>query len=201
MEHIQRKKMFFKVRNTILEMLKDRDYDINDSDFNIGFDVFSAMFSENKQDLVFNKKNGLNKIYVYFYLESKNFGKKELTNILNFVDEKYGSDNINVLIILEDKPTSTIQKELEENKNIEIFFAKKLMFNITKHVLVPKHKLLNENEIKEILNKYQCKKNQLPKIQYDDPVARYYGANVGDVFEITRPTPTTGIFKVYRVVK
>jgi DNA-directed RNA polymerases I, II, and III subunit RPABC1 len=201
MDQIQRKKMFFKVRNTILEMLKDRNYDINESEFNIGFDIFSAMYSENKQDLVFNKNNDENKIYVHFYTESKNFGKKELTNILTIIDEKYGSDNINILIVLEDKPTSTIQKELEENHNIEIFFVKKLMFNITKHVLVPKHKLLNENEIKEILDKYQCKKNQLPKIQYDDPVARYYGAKVGDVFEITRPTPTTGIFKVYRVVK
>jgi hypothetical protein len=56
MEQIQRKKMFFKVRNTLLEMLKDRNYDINDSEFNISFDVFSAMYSENKQDLVFNKK-------------------------------------------------------------------------------------------------------------------------------------------------
>jgi DNA-directed RNA polymerases I, II, and III subunit RPABC1 len=201
MEQIQRKKMFFKVRNTLLEMLKDRNYDINDSEFNISFDVFSAMYSENKQDLVFNKKNEENKIYVHFYIESKNFGKKELTNILTVIDEKYGSDNINILIVLEDKPTSTIQKELEENDNIEIFFAKKLMFNITKHVLIPKHKLLNESEIKEILDKYQCKKNQLPKIQYEDPVARYYGAKVGDVFEIVRPTPTTGIFKVYRVVK
>lgn len=201
MEQIQRKKMFFKVRNTLLEMLKDRNYDINDSEFNISFDVFSAMYSENKQDLVFNKKNEENKIYVHFYIESKNFGKKELTNILTVIDEKYGSDNINILIVLEDKPTSTIQKELEENDNIEIFFAKKLMFNITKHVLIPKHKLLNEIEIKDILDKYQCKKNQLPKIQYEDPVARYYGARVGDVFEITRPTPTTGIFKVYRVVK
>jgi DNA-directed RNA polymerase I, II, and III subunit RPABC1 len=199
MEQIQRKKMFFKVRTTILEMLKDRNYTINDSDFNLPFDAFSAMFSENKQDLVYD--NGKNKIYVHFYIESKNFGKKELNNILTFVSEKYNDDNMNIIIILEDKPTSTIQKELEENENIEIFFAKKLMFNITKHVLVPKHKLLNEKEVNEVLDKYQCKKNQLPKIQYDDPITRYYGARKGDVFEIIRPTPTTGIFRVYRVVK
>jgi DNA-directed RNA polymerases I, II, and III subunit RPABC1 len=199
MEQIQRKKMFFKVRTTILEMLKDRNYPVNDNDFNLPFDAFSAMFSENKQDLVYD--NGKNKVYVHFYIESKNFGKKELNNILSFVSEKYNDDNINIIIILEDKPTSTIQKELEENENIEIFFAKKLMFNITKHVLVPKHKLLNEKEVNEVLDKYQCKKSQLPKIQYDDPISRYYGARKGDVFEIVRPTPTTGTFRVYRVVK
>jgi len=68
------------------------------------------------------------------------------------------------------------------------------------HELVPKHEILPEEEIQEILDKYGVKKEELPKIKDNDPVVKAIGAEVGDLLEITRENPLAGKTKYYRVV-
>ena len=57
---------------------------------------------------------------------------------------------------------------------IEVFHENELVVNITQHELVPKHVPLNEEEKKQLLTRYQLKEHQLPRIQLQDPVARYF---------------------------
>lgn len=68
--------------------------------------------------------------------------------------------------------------------NIEFFSEKSFMYNVTKHVLVPKHEKLirNTDEYKLILKD----KNNLPHIFEIDPICKYYNFKQGDLLKITR---------------
>ena len=53
------------------------------------------------------------------------------------------------------------------------------------HILQPKHTKLNEKESRELLEKFNISKAQLPKILLSDP-ALPEGATVGDIIKIER---------------
>lgn len=72
--------------------------------------------------------------------------------------------------------------------------------DIMKHSLVPKHSILSEKELEELLKKYEITTRQLPKIYITDPCIKIIGAKAGDVVKIERKSPTSGISYAYRVV-
>ncbi|MCD6447757.1 MAG: DNA-directed RNA polymerase subunit H [Thermoplasmata archaeon] len=72
--------------------------------------------------------------------------------------------------------------------------------DILKHKLVPHHEILKEEEVEKLLKTYGIKKEQLPKILIDDPVAKAINAKEGDVIKIVRKSPTAGVSVAYRVV-
>ena len=100
---------------------------------------------------------------------------------------------------------SEVLKRVLENVPEEKLRAHVLEFmgfsgKILEHELVPKHRIMGEDEVKELLERLGIKKWQLPKILESDPVAMVIGARAGDVIEITRKSPTAGEAKYYRVV-
>ncbi len=78
--------------------------------------------------------------------------------------------------------------------------ASKPEIDIFQHRLVPKARILNEDEVKALLEKYKIEKRQLPKILVSDPMAKALGAKPGDVLEIERNSYTAGKALYYRVV-
>ncbi|MCD6383751.1 MAG: DNA-directed RNA polymerase subunit H [Thermoplasmata archaeon] len=72
--------------------------------------------------------------------------------------------------------------------------------NVLGHRLVPRHRILSEDEKKELLARYKITERDLPKILISDPMVKAIGANIGDVLEIERISPTAGISYYYRYV-
>ncbi len=72
--------------------------------------------------------------------------------------------------------------------------------SILDHVLVPKARILSQEEVEELLKRHGVTKDQLPKILKSDPVVEELGAKVGDVIEFIRNSPVAGESKYYRVV-
>lgn len=73
-------------------------------------------------------------------------------------------------------------------------------FSLLDHNSVPKHEILQEDEVKSVLDKYQIERGQLPKIKESDPVVKELGASAGDVVQITRNSQTAGESLYFRLV-
>ena len=73
-------------------------------------------------------------------------------------------------------------------------------FDVTKHVLVPKHKKLSEREAQELLKKLNISFKQLPKIFINDPAIKHLNPKVGDIIKIERISPTSKKTVYYRGV-
>lgn len=91
---------------------------------------------------------------------------------------------------IEDNP------KLKRRDNFEFFGLPKLQFNVTKHVLQPKFRLLNQAEKKEVYDNFNATVATLQKFCKNDVVVCYFDARVGDVFEISGD----GYAPKYRVV-
>lgn len=122
--------------------------------------------------------------------------------------EKYNNKK-NIILILNNDTISTpqvqqlheIDKVLQKKGGmIHYFQIKHLMFNPTKHQLVPKHIKLRPEETTEIMEKYLIKgKAQMPYILHTDVIAKWIGLKQGDVVKIERYNENSGLYNYYRV--
>jgi len=74
------------------------------------------------------------------------------------------------------------------------------MFKVLNHEMVPRHEVLTPQERKEVLERFNINKEQLPKTLDSDPVVKEIAAKVGDVMRIIRKSQTAGESVYYRVV-
>ncbi len=75
---------------------------------------------------------------------------------------------------------------------------KQISADISKHVLIPKHKLLDEKSSKAMLEQYNISPYQLPSMSIKDPMARHLNAELGAIIEIQRSSEVAGKYKYYR---
>jgi len=80
------------------------------------------------------------------------------------------------------------------------FKIEKMGFDVTKHVLVPKHTKLSEKEKEALFAKYNITFRELPKILKNDPAIAHLNPKPGDVIKIERKSKTAGKAIYYRGV-
>ena len=110
-----------------------------------------------------------------------------------------------LFIIIKDEINETLTNELKhiwERDGIFIVIEsiKRLQFNILNHTLVPKHIVIPETEVIEIMKKYNItNKIQFPDISRFDPVSKAIGLRPGQVCKITRFSKTAIETFYYRI--
>ena len=78
--------------------------------------------------------------------------------------------------------------------------AEEAKIDIFKSKFVPKSKILNDDEKKALLEKYNISLAQLPKILHSDSVSKALNVKAGDIIEFERKTKLGGQSKYYRIV-
>ena len=75
-----------------------------------------------------------------------------------------------------------------------------MAMDVRDHRLVPEHRKMSEEEVEELLKRHEIERENLPKIKSNDSALKQKDFEPGDVFEITRSSPTAGKTKYYRMV-
>ena len=103
------------------------------------------------------------------------------------------------------KPTRkkvTVKKKTAAKPRVKKIKTKfvEATFDISEHVLVPKHSILSEKEKEKLFEKYNITIKELPKILLTDPGIKALKPKIGDVVKIERDSLTAGKSVFYRGV-
>jgi len=191
--------------------MEKQGYNINDYS-NFSINEVNSMKQNNQLDMLLEKteENTLtkrkNKIYISYYLTKM----IRPSNIQEMIDDLFNLEEVltkddTLFIIIKDEINDTIISELKqiwEKDGIFIVIEniKRLQFNILKHSLVPEHIIITNNEIDDVMKKFNISnKFEFPDISRFDPVARVIGLRPGDVCKIIRSSKTAINTNYYRV--
>lgn len=196
----------YRSRITIIEQLESLNYDVsNYDDFSIN--EIDAMEQNKQLDILVNHKQTNRKLYVRYYLKNSQYLKKD---IYEYIDELYEIKNTlsnedTFVIITDDEPNAIIQTTIRylfdhSKKYIVLHNINRLQFNILNHSLVPKANVLNDEQVKELKQKYSIEnQKQLPEISRFDPHALAIYLRPGEICEFKRNSATAMNYNYYRV--
>lgn len=199
----------FKARNTLIQLMKRQGYNVSEYiDFNIS--EVNTMYQNQQLDMLLEKKDeetgSITKTYIAFHL-AKTLSDK---NIQDMIDDLYHLEQVltpndTLMIITKDDinetKTNLLNHIWEQDKLFLIIQnIKRLQFNILEHSMVPQHRVLNNNEVEKVKEKYNITNNkEFPDISRFDPVAQVIGIRPGQICEIIRPSKTSIYGYYYRI--
>ncbi|XP_030967167.1 DNA-directed RNA polymerases IV and V subunit 5B-like isoform X1 [Quercus lobata] len=194
---------YYLSRRTVWEMLRDRGYVVPDLELARSLAEFRSVFGD-KPDLlrlritVSHSSNPYNRMMVIFC------GTEEIrtASVRNLYAQIMSTEHLKGLILIrESKINHFARKGLEKYPyKVEVFQITDLLVNITKHILMPKHEILNAEGKQRLLSQYKVKDTQLPRMLETDPIARYYGLEKGQVVKVTYSGEFIDSLETYRAV-
>jgi DNA-directed RNA polymerase subunit H (RpoH/RPB5) len=203
--------LVYKSRKTVLDLMSKQNYAVDDYE-NFSVNEVNSMLQNKQLDMLLEKKEEnpttkrKNKIYIRYYL-AKTLRPQ---NIQEIIDDLFNLEEIltksdTLMIIIKDDMNETMTnllKHIWEQDGILIVIQsiKRLQFNILDHILVPSHRVLNNDEVAVVKDRYNIMDDtQFPDISRFDPVAQIIGIRPGQVCEIIRPSKTAIKSYYYRI--
>lgn len=198
-------------RKNILEHMKYQSFNADDySNFSIN-EVYT-MFQNKQLDMLLERPElpelqlPKKKTYIKYHLVKS----LRPQNIYDYIEDLFNIEQIlskedDLIIIVRDEPNETIIKTLQQiwssdKQYVIIWNIKHLQFNVLKHILVPKHELLNSTQDAEFRKRYNINNDrELPNISRFCSVAMAIGIRPGQVCKITRPSKTSIYTNFYRI--
>ena len=133
----------------------------------------------------------------------RNETKKQGVKVIKTYAERMRGEGVRRAVVVAGAPLTPFARqclaEMAPRYQVEVFQEQELLVNVTHHVLVPPHTVLSAEEKAALLRRYRVREAQLPRIQFNDPVARYHGLARGQVVRIVRPSETAGRYVTYRL--
>ena len=198
-------------RKTILTMMASRGYNTQPYEKLGGSELVQLAIGSPdaiRMDLE-HKNNKENKAVILY-----SFGriKQSLARILNeltnpdsesYVGEPSQTEVVYILMeeLADTFHSASLEAWLKHKLRIQFFHMPSIVVNPMEHVLQPKFNLLPTSEHDKFLKTHFIReKKQLPGIRFhSDMVARYMSLVPGDIVEITRPSPASGEYNLWRV--
>ncbi len=203
----------YRSRKTLLRILADRGYNTKPFE-NFGPDEIEAMMISGphalRMDLTREKPDDSNitKCRVIYSLTKL---KSKLAGFLyNLTDPEKGDESVDpkdteVVVMLAAPEgeavvdmyhTAAYEQYSSKGLRISFFRIANLVIHPSEHILVPKHEKLAEADIPFS----KAERHKLPFIRFhEDMQARILGLIPRDVVKITRPSPSSGIYTMYRI--
>ena len=193
-------------RNTLVEILTDKGYKTDDySAFSIN--EVDAMYKNTQLDMLLTHSKNSRKVYIKYYLKAKQIKKPDLDDIIEdlyFIENVLTKEDC-LIIVTEDEPNDTIVAKINylyEHDGIFIVIhnIKRLQYNILKHTLVPKAKILSSAEVEALKQRFNLMSvKQLPEVSRFDPQSLAICLRPGEVCKYDRKSATALSTEYYRV--
>jgi DNA-directed RNA polymerase subunit H (RpoH/RPB5) len=217
----------FRSRQTLLEVLHDRGYDTTGAEKFGPEEIREALAATpNGKALEFTLKAREGQVVptptVRVYVFSIRL-KQKLPGFLTSLETRIGESesvvrqadklgspvdpDLTSVICLINEPVvpvfnqASVNAWVQRNLRLSFFFMDSFQMNPLKHYLVPPHEIVPKEQHEALMKGlYITQKSQFPLIRYhEDPITRVIGSVPGDIIKITRPSPTSGEYVIYRV--
>ncbi len=196
----------YKSRKNILTILNTLGYETDEYQ-SFSINEVDAMLSNDQLDMLIENPKTNQKAYIKYFTTSRQIRQGVLDEI---IEDLYAIENVlekkdNLIIIIEDEPNDSIVARLRylfdhDGIFVVVHNMRRLQFNILDHNLVPACSVLNTQEKKLFMEKYNVKDDkQLPEISRFDPQSLALCVRPGDVCKFTRKSITALESEYYRI--
>lgn len=197
----------YKSRKTILELLHESGYDVDDYiDFTVN--EVDAMYTTGQLDMILEHPKTKKKTYVKYSLTTKQVRwQNNLDEIIEdlFIIENTLNKDDDLIIIINEEPNDNLVNRLKfiydsDKVFIVIHNIQRLQFNILHHDLVPRSRILNNDEKDDMKKKFNINSDkQLPEISRFDPVSLALCVRPGNIVEFKRKSINSIVSLYYRI--
>lgn len=208
MAHSNHIQAVYNSRKNILEHMNYQSFNTEDYN-NFSINEVYTMFQNKQLDMLLERPElhlTTKKVYIKYHL-AKTLRPQ---NIYDYIEDLFNIEQIlskedDLIIIVREEPNETIIKTLRQiwssdRQYVIIWNIKHLQFNVLKHILVPKHEVLNPTQDVEFRKRYNINNDkELPNISRFSSVAMSIGIRPGQVCKITRPSKTSINTNFYRI--